>query len=96
MVVTILGCPLSGHQWYSTVLDRKGEARLRVVRIGLSSVGETFPKLFPVGFISKVDVDVLASGHEVDMLMDSGDALPKILCANETGNALSDLDDALR
>jgi hypothetical protein len=69
-------------------LDRKGEAWPRAVRIGLSSTGETFPKPFVVGITSKVDVDVLASGREVDVM---DDALPKILCADETGDAVSDL-----
>jgi hypothetical protein len=75
----------------SVALDRKGEARPRAVRIGLSLAGETFPK--PFGTTSKVDVDVLASGREVDVM---DDALPKILCAEETGDAVSDLYDALR
>ena len=69
-------------------LDRKDEARPRAVRTGLSSTGETFPKPFAVGINPKVDVDVLASRREVDVM---DDALPKILCAEETGDAVSDL-----
>lgn len=46
-----------------------------------------------VGVTSKVVVDVLASGREVDVMYD---VLPKILCAEETGDAVSDLYDALR
>lgn len=76
----------------SVVLDRKGEARPRAVWIGLSLAGKTFPKLFAPGIISNVDVDVLPSGREDVM----GDALPKILCAEETGDAVWDLYDALR
>jgi hypothetical protein len=72
----------------SVGLDRKGEARPRAVRTGLSSAGETFPKPFTVGIASKVDVDVLASGREVDV---TDEARPKILCAEETGDAVSDL-----
>jgi len=71
----------------SVGLDRKGEARLRAVRTGLSLPGETFPKPFAVGITSKVVDDVLASGREVDVM---DDALPKILCAEETGDAVSD------
>jgi hypothetical protein len=55
--------------------------------------GETFPKPFAVDIASKVDVDVLASGREADAM---DDALLKILCAEETGDAVSDLYDALR
>jgi hypothetical protein len=77
----------------SGVFDRKGEARPRAVRTELSLAGETFPKLFAIGITSKVDVDVLASGREADVM---DDALPKILCAEETGDAVSDLYDALR
>ena len=73
-------------------LDRKGEVRPRAVRTKLSLAGETFPKPFAVGITSKVDVDVLARGREVDVM---DDALPKILCAEETGDAVSDLYDAL-
>jgi hypothetical protein len=72
----------------SVGLDRKGEAWPIAVRSGLSSAGETFPKPFVVGITSKVDVDVLASGREVDVM---DDALPKILCAEETGDPVSDL-----
>ena len=58
---------------------------------------ETLPKPFTVpfavGVTSKVVVDVLANGREVDVM---DDALPKILCAEETGDAVSDLYDALR
>ncbi len=50
--------------------------------------GKAFPKLFAAGIISKVDVDVLASGREADEM---DDALPKILCAEETGDAVCDL-----
>jgi hypothetical protein len=76
----------------SVVLDRKGEARPRAVRSGLSLAGETFPKPLAVGITSKVEVDVLASGREMEVM---DDALPKILCAEETGDAVSDLYDAL-
>jgi hypothetical protein len=55
--------------------------------------GETFPKLFAVCITSNVVIDVLASGRELDVM---DDALPKILCAEETGDAVSDLYDALR
>jgi hypothetical protein len=72
----------------SVGLDRKGEAWRRAVRIGLPSTGETFPKPFVVGITSKVDVDVLASGREVDVI---DVVLPKMLCAEETGDAVSDL-----
>jgi hypothetical protein len=58
------------------VLERKGEAQPRAVRTGFSLAGETFPKLFAVGITLKVDVDVLASGREMDVM---DDALPKIL-----------------
>ena len=76
----------------SVVLDQKGEARPRAVRTGLPLAGETFPKPFTVGITSKVDTDVLAGGHGVEVL---DGALPKILCAEETGDAVSDLYDAL-
>lgn len=75
----------------SVVPDKKGEARPRAVRTGLSLAGETFPKPFMVGITSKVDVDVLTNGREADVM---DDALPKILCAEETGDAVSDLYDA--
>jgi hypothetical protein len=38
-------------------------------------VEKVFPKLFAVGITSKVDVDVLASGHEVDVMDDPEDTL---------------------
>ena len=83
------GVPLAQE---SVVLDRKDEERPRAVRTGLSLAGEKFPKLFAVGITLKVDVDMLASGREMDVM---DDALPKILCAEETGDAVSDLYDAL-
>ncbi len=76
----------------SVEFDRKDEARRRAFRTGLSLAGETFPNPFAVAVTSKVDDDVLASGREVDV-MDG--ALPKILCTEETGDAVSDLYDAL-
>jgi hypothetical protein len=64
------------------VLDRKGEVRPRAVWTGLPLAGEIFTKSFAVGITSKADV--------ID------NALPKILCAEETGDGVSDLYDALR
>lgn len=56
--------------------------------------GDTFPKPFAVDITSKVDVNVVAGGREIDVM---DDALPKILGApEETGDAVSDLYDALR
>lgn len=55
--------------------------------------GETFPRPFAVDITSKVDINVVAGGREVDVM---DDALPKILGAEETGDAVSDLYDALR
>ena len=78
----------------SVALNRKGEGRPGAVRAGLSLAEETFQKPFAVGITSEVDADVVASGREVDDVMDG--ALPKILCAEETGDAVSDLYDALR
>jgi hypothetical protein len=77
----------------SVELDRKGEARRRAVRIGLSLAGEAFPKPIAVGMTLNIDGVAAACGREVEV-MDG--ALPKILRAEETGEPVSDLYDALR
>jgi hypothetical protein len=77
----------------SVELDRKGEAWRRAVWTGLSSTGETFPKPFVVGTTSDVGGETAACDHEAEV-MDG--ALPKILRAEETGDAVSDLYGALR
>jgi hypothetical protein len=77
----------------SVELDRKGEKWPRAVRIGLSLAGETFLKPMAVGMTSNVGGVAAVCGREVEV-MDG--ALPKILCAEETGDPVSDLYGALR
>jgi len=75
----------------SVEVDRKGEARRRAVRTGLSLVGETFPRLIAVGMASNVDRVAAACDRDAEMI---DGALPKILCAEETGDPVSDLYEA--
>jgi hypothetical protein len=77
----------------SVELDRKGEKWSWAVWIGLFLAGETFSRPMAVGMTSNVDGVEAACGREVEV-MDG--ALPKILCAEETGDPVSDLYDALR
>jgi len=72
--------------------DRRDAARLRTVSTMLALVGETFPKLGEIDMTSKAGAVAAAHVREIEV-MDG--ALPKILCAEETGDPVSDLYEAL-
>lgn len=71
---------------------RRDEARLRIVSTMLALVGETFPKLGGGDMTSEAGAVTAAHVREIEV-MDG--ALPKILCAEETGDTVSDLYEAL-
>jgi hypothetical protein len=73
--------------------DRRDEARLRTVSTRLALVGEPFSKLNEVVDMAPNIGPVTAAGFRE---MDAVDgAFPKILRAEETGDTVSDLYDAL-
>lgn len=55
--------------------------------------GKAFPRPIAVGVASNIDTAATDCGREVEV---TDGALPKILRAEETGDAVSDLYDALR
>lgn len=76
----------------SVELDRKGEAWRRAIWSRLSSIGGTFPKTIAVGITSNVGGVAAACDRAADVV---DGALPNILRAEETGDAVSDLYGAL-
>lgn len=76
----------------SVELDRKGEAWRRAVWSQLSSIGGTFSKAVVVGITSNVGGEAAACDRAADVV---DGALPNILRAEETGDAVSDLYGAL-
>jgi len=73
--------------------DRIDEARPRAVSTRLSLVGETLPKLAECDIAPKADTVPAVRVREIAEVMDA--AFPKILRAEETGDPVSDLNEAL-
>jgi len=65
-------------------VDRIDDARLRIVSTRSSLVEETFPRPTEVGPTPKAD-NAAACAGDVEVMV------PKILCAEETGDTVSDL-----
>lgn len=72
--------------------DRRDEARLRTVSARLGLVVEPFSKLNEVDNASNIGAVTAAGFREIEA-MDG--AFPKILSAEETGDTVSDLYEAL-
>jgi hypothetical protein len=77
----------------SVELDRTDEARPRAVSTRLSSARETLPKLVKGGIAPTAGTVPAARVREIAEVMDA--AFPKILRAEETGDPVSDLNEAL-
>jgi hypothetical protein len=72
--------------------DRGDEPRLRTVFTRLALVGEPFSKLNEVDIAPNVGAVTAAEFHEIEA---TDGAFPKILRAEETGDAVPDLYEAL-
>jgi hypothetical protein len=74
-------------------IDRRDEARLRTISTRLSFIGETFPRPAEASGPPKVSGAGAACAGEVEA---TDGALSKILRAEEAGDPVSDLYEALR
>jgi hypothetical protein len=72
--------------------ERRDKERLRGVSTGLALDGETFPRSDEVDMIPKAGTLAEASIREAE---ETEGAFPKILRAEETGDLVSDLYEAL-